>query len=121
MVLFIRFFNDGGTYIMYPILILLIIIVGLFVKALTEKGDYSKLKLLIASIGWFVIAWGYLGRTIGLIKAFDNIAASGQITPEMLSGGLKMALLGPLAGIVAFLMARLFIIILIWKQKNPDN
>jgi len=36
----------------------------------------------------------------------------------MLSGGLKMALLGPLAGIIVFLVARAFIIILIAKEKN---
>jgi len=121
MVLFIRFFNDGGTYIMYPILVLLIVAVVLFVATFAKKSDVSRLKSTIASIGWFTLAWGYLGRTIGLIKAFDNIAASGQITPEMLSGGLKMVLLGPLAGIVVFLVARLFVVILIWKEKNPDN
>lgn len=118
MVLFIHYFNDGGSYIMYPILILLVVISALFVKALIAKGDFSKTKSLIASIGWFAIAWGYLGRTIGFIQAFDNIEASGEITPQMLSGGLKMALLGPLAGIIVFIVARLFMIILAWPQRN---
>ena len=121
MILFIQFLNHGGTYIMYPILILLVVVVALFVKALIDKGDYSKTKSLIASIGWFAIAWGYLGRTIGLIQAFDNIEAAGEITPKMVAGGLKMAILGPLAGIIVFLVVRLFIIILISINKNRSE
>ena len=118
MILFIPFFKDGGTLIMYPILALLIVVIALFVNALLKPESFSKMKSLIGSIGWFVLAWGYLGRTIGLIKAFDNVAASGDISPSMLSGGLKMALLGPLAGIIVFLIARAFIIIMIMREKK---
>ncbi len=118
MVLLIHFFNDGGIYIMYPILILLFVVVGLFVKTIFDKSNWAKTKSLLASIGWFAIALGYLGRTLGLIQAFDNIERSGDIAPSMLSGGLKMAFLGPLAGIIVFLIARLGIIILISIQKK---
>ena len=114
-------FNDGGTLIMYPILILLIIILALIVKAFMNKGDNTKTISLISSLGWFTIAWGYLGRTIGMIKAFDNIAASGEVTPKLLSGGIKMAILGPLFGIVVFLIARLGMIVLIWIKKEKQD
>ncbi len=121
MILFIQFFNDGGTYIMYPILIMLFVVVFLFIKAVLNKSYFVKTKALIVSISWFAIAWGYLGRTIGLIKGFDNIQAAGDISPAMLSGHLKMALLGPLGGIIVFLIARVCIIILISINKNKSE
>ena len=110
--------NDGGVLITWPILILLLVIIALFIKEVIVQTKIKKTRELIASIGWFVIAWGYLGRTIGLIGAFDNVAAAGRITPELLSGGLKMALVGPLMALVTFAIARLFIIVFILIEKE---
>lgn len=114
-------FSEGGPIFTYTILILLIIILGLFVKGLMDKNDNSKTISLIASLGWFAVAWGFLGRTFGLIGAFDNIEAAGDLTPSLLAEGLKMALLDPLFGILVFLIARAGIItlILIQKKKLP--
>ncbi len=111
-------FNDGGPIFTYPILIFLLIILALFVKELINKNDSKKTTALIASIAWFAVAWGFLGRTFGLIVAFDNIAAAGELTPSLMAGGLKMAILDPLMGIVVFLIARLGIIILTLIQKE---
>lgn len=113
--------NDGGPFFSYPILVLILVIAGLFIKGMIERKDNPKIRSLLASLGWFTFAWGYLGRTIGLIKAFDNIAAAGELTPRLLAGGMKMALVDPLLGIIAFLIARLFIIILVWKVKELKN
>jgi len=104
--------NDGGPVITYTIMILLLVILALFLKAIVEKDYSKKSRSILASLGWFALAWGYLGRTIGLIMAFDRIAAMGEITPEATAGGLKMALVGPLCGITAFLVARIGILIL---------
>lgn len=112
--------NDGGPAITYTILLLLLVIVALFLKAVLE-GDYSKKsRSILASLGWFALAWGYLGRTIGLIMAFDKIAAMGEITPEATAGGLKMALVGPLCGITAFLVARLAILVIQIRSKKAS-
>ncbi|MCF8309489.1 MAG: MotA/TolQ/ExbB proton channel family protein [Bacteroidales bacterium] len=113
--------NDGGILITWPILILLLVIIALFIKEVVIQTKIKKTRELIASIGWFVIAWGYLGRTIGLIGAFDNVAAAGKITPELLSGGLKMALVGPLMALVTFAIARLFIIVFILIEKENSQ
>ena len=50
----------------------------------------------------------------------DNIAAAGEIAPKHMAGGLKMALIGPLMGIIAFLGARLVILILQMKSKKES-
>lgn len=110
--------NDGGPLITYTILVLILVILVLFVKALIEKNFNRKTRDLIASFGWFALAWGYLGRTFGLIMAFDKVAAAGEISPQLLAGGLKMALVGPLVGLTAFLISRIAILILIGLQKK---
>ena len=114
-------FNDGGPFFTYPIFAMLILIIVLFVRELINKGDYSKTRELMIHIGWFAVAWGFLGRTFGLIDAFDAVAAQGELTPKLLAHGLKMALIDPLFGIVTFLIARLGIIILIWKRKQTED
>ena len=111
--------KDGGILITYPILILLIVILYLFAKGLKQTNNNKSISL-ISSLGWFVVAWGFLGRTLGLIKAFDTIQAQGDLTPSMVSGGLKMALVGPLVGIIVFIIARILIIVLTMKQKNEN-
>ncbi|WP_167606080.1 MotA/TolQ/ExbB proton channel family protein [Maribellus sediminis] len=113
----IEILNDGGVYITYPILLLLLVMIVLFVRATMGKADFDKTKSLIVSISWFCIAWGYLGRTIGLISAFDKIQAAGDISPSMFASSLKMALVGPLVGILTFLIARSLIIVLVARKK----
>lgn len=111
-------FNEGGPFFMYAILVLLIIILALFIKALIDKKAYGKTIDLIKSLSWFTIVWGFLGRTFGLIVAFDNVSAHGELTTSLLAGGLKMALLNPLFAIMVFLIARAGIIALTLMQKK---
>lgn len=111
-------FNDGGPVFTYLLLILLIVVVALFIKGILDKNGKSKTISLIKSVAWFAVAWGFLGRTFGLITAFDNVTAHGELTPSLLAGGLKMALIDPLFGFVIFLIARLGIIVLIAMQKD---
>lgn len=113
--------QDAGMLISYPILIIIIIEIFLFVRALPQQNRYDGTIKLLISLGWFAIAWGYLGRTLGLIEAFDNVAASGEFAPSMLSGGLKKALLGPLMGITAFIVARIGIIALQMTLKKQTK
>lgn len=113
--------NDGGPFFTYPILILLIVIIALFVNGVMNKDNNSKMIELIKSLSWFTIAWGFMGRTIGLIMAFDNVSAAGELTPGLLAEGLKMALLNPLFAIIVFLMARAGIIALIIMHREKEE
>lgn len=111
-------FVDGGLGITFIIFIALILIIALFIKESIVNGDREKTIKLISSIAWFAVAWGFLGRTIGLIKAFDTVQAAGELAPRMLAGGFKMALVGPIFGIFVFAIARIEIIILTWISKT---
>jgi hypothetical protein len=113
-------FNEGGPSYTYPILILLIVIIALFVYGVIKKDNRSKMIELIKSFSWFTVAWGFYGRTIGLIVAFDNVEAHGELTPSLLADGLKMALINPIFAISVFLIARAGIIALILLKKKED-
>lgn len=110
--------NDGGPIFTYTILIAFLIIIAFFVKAIVSHKDNYKEIELIKSLSWFAVAWGFLGRTFGLIMAFDMVEAAGELTPHLLADGLKMALVDPLMGILVFALARIGILILIGLQKN---
>jgi biopolymer transport protein ExbB len=43
---------------------------------------------------------GFLGTVIGLIDAFDSIEAAGDISPNVVAGGMKIALITTVGGLV---------------------
>jgi hypothetical protein len=114
-------FHEGGPVFTYVILITLIVIIVLFVRGMILKDAGFKTIELIKSVSWFGVAWGFLGRTFGLIMIFDKVQASGDIAPSMFAEGLKIALIAPLFGILVFALARLGIIILIATQKKANE
>lgn len=111
-------FIDGGPVFTVTIFACLIIILALFTVALLKKESRPKLMDLMKHIGWFAVAWGFMGRTFGLIHAFDAVEAHGELTPSLLAHGLKMALVDPLMGIFVFIVARLAIIAIVAVRKN---
>jgi len=111
-------FIDGGPVFTVVILICLILVLALFAAAFMNRANQEKFMLLMKHIGWFAVAWGFMGRTFGLINAFDAVAAHGELTPSLLADGLKMALVDPLFGIFVFIIARLGIIILVALKKT---
>ncbi len=116
---FFQKLNEGGPFFMYPILFVLILIIILTIKGIVNrKGNNSKTISLISSFGLFIVAWGILGQTIGLITAFDAIESAGDISMSVMAGGLKVSLLTTLFGLVTFIISRIGIIILTWMQKE---
>ena len=111
-------FIDGGPVFTVVILLCLILVLVFFVQAFVKKENPEKMMSLMKHLGWFAVAWGFMGRTFGLIHAFDAVAAHGELTPSLLADGLKMALVDPLFGIFVFIVARLGIIILVASKKE---
>ena len=110
--------EEGGPLFMYTTLILLLVIFALLIRAFLKKEALAKSLKLVSSISLFALVWGFLGQMIGLISAFDAIEAAGDISPAMLAGGLKIAILSPLFGMFTFLVARLGIILLVMVEKE---
>ena len=114
-------FIDGGPVFTVVILACLLIVLALFIVAFIKKENSEKAMSLMKHVAWFAVAWGFMGRTFGLIHAFDAVAAHGELTPSLLADGLKMALVDPLFGIFVFIVARLGIIILVALRKKTNE
>lgn len=114
---FIARLNEGGPLFMYTTLTLLIVIIALLIRGYVKPATRKKTITLVSSVSLFVLVWGFLGQMIGLIGAFDAIEAAGDVAPSILAGGLKIAILSPLFGMIVFLIARLGIISLNILEK----
>ena len=68
-----------------------------------EKG-LSWLGLFIA----IAPSLGFLGTVIGMIQAFDAIQAAGDISPNVVAGGMKVALITTVGGLIVALILQLF-------------
>lgn len=53
-------------------------------------------------------ALGFLGTVVGMVMAFDDIQAAGDISPTVVAGGMKVALLTTILGIVVALILQVF-------------
>lgn len=51
---------------------------------------------------------GFMGTVIGMIGAFDAIQAAGDISPSLVAGGIKVALLTTVAGLIAAIILQVF-------------
>ena len=51
---------------------------------------------------------GFMGTVIGMIGAFDAIEAAGDISPGLVAGGIKVALLTTVAGLITAIILQLF-------------
>ena len=109
--------NQGGPLFMYTSLLILIIIIVLLIKVFIRPNENSKSINLIKHLSLFVLVWGFLGQMIGLMGAFDAIQIQGNVSPAVLAGGIKVAILSPLFGMIVFLVARLGIIGITWFKK----
>jgi biopolymer transport protein ExbB len=64
---------------------------------------------------------GFMGTVVGMIEAFDQIQAAGDISPTVVAGGIKVALLTTLMGLIAAVILQLFYNYIISKIDNLVN
>jgi len=51
---------------------------------------------------------GFMCTVIGMIQAFDNIEAAGDISPTIVAGGIKVALLTTVFGLITAIILQIF-------------
>ena len=51
---------------------------------------------------------GFLGTVIGMIQAFDDIAIAGEMSPTVVAGGIKVALLTTVGGLIVAMILQVF-------------
>lgn len=70
---------------------------------LLEKG-LSWISLFIALAPML----GFMGTVIGMIAAFDAIEVAGDISPALVAGGIKVALITTVSGLVVAIILQIF-------------
>jgi len=76
---------------------------GAVQMGLLEKGlVWISLFIAIAPM------LGFMGTVIGMIKAFDRIAEVGDLSPAVVAGGIKVALLTTVFGLIVAIILQIF-------------
>ena len=64
---------------------------------------------------------GFMGTVVGLVQSFDSIQAAGDISPALVAGGMKVALLTTLLGLIAAMILQVFYNYIIAKIDSIVN
>lgn len=73
-----------------------------------EMGRLEKGLVWISLFISLAPMLGFMGTVIGMIGAFDSIEAAGDISPSLVAGGIKIALLTTVAGLIVAIILQLF-------------
>lgn len=82
-------------------------------KAIISYGSV-QMGLLERGLVWISLfialapMLGFLGTVVGMIQAFDKIEAVGDISPTVVAGGIKVALLTTVFGLIVAIILQLF-------------
>ena len=82
-------------------------------KAITSYGSV-QMGLLEKGLVWIALfiaiapMLGFMGTVIGMIQAFDRIEAVGDLSPSVVAGGIKVALLTTVFGLIVAIILQLF-------------
>ena len=82
-------------------------------KSIVSYGSVqmSQLENGLSWISLFIAiapSLGFLGTVIGMIQAFDAIQAAGDISPNVVAGGMKVALITTVAGLIVAMILQIF-------------
>ena len=120
-------FHQGGPLFMGILTILLLILLAAAVifaiyisKGKSEDPEGFRHRLTyLKSMGLFTMITGILGQLIGLLLAFGAIERAGDISPQMVYGGLKISFYTTIYGILIYLFSILIWFILdLWYHKK---
>lgn len=95
-------------------------------KAVVSYGSVQtgQMESGLSWIGLFIALspmLGFMGTVVGMIGAFDAIQAAGDISPTLVAGGIKVALLTTLMGLIAAVILQLFYNYIVSKIDSLVN
>ena len=82
-------------------------------RSITAYGSVQA-SYLESGCSWITLfiamapSLGFLGTVIGMVMAFDDIQAAGDISPTIVAGGMKVALITTIFGIIVALILQIF-------------
>ena len=82
-------------------------------RSITSYGSV-QMGLLEKGLVWISLfiaiapMLGFMGTVIGMIQAFDRIEAVGDLSPSVVAGGIKVALLTTVFGLIVAIILQIF-------------
>lgn len=95
-------------------------------RSITSYGSVQG-GLLEKNLSWITLfiamapSLGFLGTVVGMVMAFDNIQKVGDISPTIVAGGMKVALITTIGGLVVALILQLFYNYILNKVEGHLN
>ena len=89
-------------------------------KSITSYGSV-QMGLLEGGLSWITLfiavapMLGFMGTVIGMIQAFDEIQRAGDISPTLVAGGMKVALITTVGGLIVAIILQILYNYLIAK------
>ena len=82
-------------------------------KSVVSYGgvEASKMEQNLSWISLFIAiapSLGFLGTVIGMIQAFDAIMVAGDMSPAVVAGGMKVALITTVGGLIVAVILQIF-------------
>ena len=115
---------EGGVQYMVPLSILLITNLALIGYALYKRygkqiGTDNYFQL-IHHVSLLALVWGVLSTSLGLFQALGYLAKTDTTLPlNVIMGGLRVAMITAIYGMIIFLISRLALIFLKpWKKRQ---
>lgn len=95
-------------------------------KAVVSYGgvQMGQLEKNVSWISLFIALapmLGFMGTVIGMIKAFDKIQAAGDMNPSLVAGGIKVALLTTVFGLIVAIILQIFYNYIVAKIDSIVN
>ena len=91
-------------------------------KSIVSYGGVQG-GLLEKNLSWIALfiamapSLGFLGTVVGMVMAFDKIEQVGDISPTVVAGGMKVALITTIGGLIVALILQVFYNYLLSKVK----
>jgi len=95
-------------------------------KSVVSYGSV-QMGLLERGVSWISLfialapMLGFMGTVIGMIDAFDAIQEAGDISPSLVAGGIKVALLTTVFGLIVAIILQIFYNYIISKIDSIVN
>lgn len=95
-------------------------------KSVISYGSV-QMGLLEKGISWITLfialapMLGFLGTVIGMIQAFDAIEVAGDISPTLVAGGIKVALITTVFGLIVAIILQIFYNLIVSKVDSIVN
>jgi flagellar motor component MotA len=115
--------TEGGDIFMYVIDLAAIINLGLvgylIYRHTTKQTMNEKVLQTLKHVGGFAVAWGAASTLLGLFQAFRWLEQSKEIvSSNIFYGGMRVALITVLYGLIVYMLTLLAYIILSVVKKN---